>query len=88
MLNPYPSEQCLFYTTVFGNRNLAPGHLTKHVKSQHFTHQNKSKAFFEATLESYWRQLSSFESSVLKTKYLFTTCLPENGSYPHAKRRL
>jgi len=27
MLNPYPSAHCLFCTTVFGNSNLAPGHL-------------------------------------------------------------
>jgi len=66
MLNPYPSAHCLFCTTVFGNSNLAPGHLKKHLKSQHPTHQNKSKAFFVASLESHWRQLSSFENSVVK----------------------
>jgi len=33
---------------LFGNSNSAPGHL-KNVWSQHSTHQNKSKAFFEAS---------------------------------------
>jgi len=30
------------------------------------THQDKSKAFLEASLESHWRQLSSFENRVAK----------------------
>jgi len=42
-LKPYPSGH-LFYKMVFGNINLASGDLKKRVKSQHFTHQTKSKA--------------------------------------------
>ena len=84
--NLNPSGKCLFYARVFGNSNSAPGHLKKRVKSQHSAHQNKSKAFSEASLESPWRQLSSFENSVVKKKYRFRTCFPENGSYPHTKK--
>ena len=73
------------FTIVFGNSDLGPGHLKKRVKSQHFTHQNISKAFLEAT-QSHWRQLSSFENSVVKKKYRFWICFPENGSYPHATK--
>jgi len=33
--------QSMLYKIVFGNINLAPGHLKKRVKSQHSTYQNK-----------------------------------------------
>jgi len=54
-LNPYPSGHFLFYKNVFGNINLAPGHLKKRVKSKNSTHQNTSKALIEASIESHWR---------------------------------
>ena len=66
ILNPYPSVHCLFCRNVFGNSNLSPGHLKKHLESQHPCHQNKSKAFFEASIENHCRQLSSWEYSVVK----------------------
>ena len=74
MLKPYHSVHCLFCTTVFGNSNLAPGHLKKNMKS----HPSRSvvayympprvvqRALFEASLESHCRQLSSFENNVIK----------------------
>jgi len=43
MLNPYPSVQCLFYTTVFDKSNSASGHL-KNVRSQQSTHQTTTTA--------------------------------------------
>jgi len=62
MLNPYPSGHCLFYTT----------YLIKVIRLQDvsktcevtafYTHQSKSKAFFEASPESHcrWRKKSRF----------------------------
>ena len=45
----------LVFKIVFGNINLALAHLKKRVQSQHSTHQNKSKALIEASLDSHWR---------------------------------
>jgi len=64
-LIPYPLGHFLFYKNVFGNINSAPDHLKKRVKSQHSTHQNKSKALIEASLESHWRQLRRFKNIVV-----------------------
>ena len=38
-LNPYPSARCLFCTAFFGNSKLTPGHLQRHLKTQHPSHQ-------------------------------------------------
>ena len=65
MLNTYPSGHCLFYTTVYGKNNSSGSRTSqKRMKSQHSTHQNKSKAFFEASPESHcrWRKKSRFQS--------------------------
>ena len=64
MLNPYPSACCLFCPAIFGNSNLAPSHLQKHLKTQYPNHQNKSKAFFEESLCDKQKQVSLLESQV------------------------
>ena len=64
MFNPYPSACCMFCPAIFGNTNLAPSHLQKHLKTQHPNHQNKSKAFFEASLHDKRKQVSLQESQV------------------------
>ena len=64
MLNPYPSACCLFCPAIFGNSNLAPSHLQKHLKTQHPNHQNKSKAFFEESLRDKQKQVSLLENQV------------------------
>ena len=63
MLNPYPSA-CLFCPAIFGNNNLAPSHLQKYLKTQHPNHQNKSNAFFEASLHNKQKQVSLLQSEV------------------------
>ena len=49
---------------IFGNSNLAPSHLQKHLKTQHLNHQNKSKAFFEESFRDKQKQVSLLESQV------------------------
>ena len=67
-LNPYPSARCLFCTAVFGNSNLTPGHLQRHLKTQHPSHQNKLMVFFESCLQNHLKQLSSFENNTAKER--------------------
>ena len=50
-LNSYPLAHFLFCTAVFGNSYLTPGHLQRHLKTKHPSHQNKSMAFFESCLQ-------------------------------------
>ena len=65
MLNHYSSACCLFCPAIFANRNLALSHLQKHLKTQHSTHQNKSKTFFEASLHDKHRnKFFSLDSQV------------------------
>ena len=54
MLKPHPSACCLFCPSIFKNSNLAPppSHLQIRLKTQHLNYQNKSKAFFEASLHN------------------------------------
>ena len=59
-----PSACCLFCPAIFGNSNLAPSHLQKHLKTQHPNHQNKSKAFFEESLRDKQKQVSLLENQV------------------------
>ena len=54
----------MFCRAIFGNTNLAPSHLQKHLKTQHPNHQNKLKAFFEASLHDKQKQVSLLESQV------------------------
>ena len=62
ILNSNLSACCLFCPAIFGNINLARSHLQKHLKTQHPNHQNKSKAFFEASLHDEQKQVSLLES--------------------------
>ena len=67
-LNLYPSACCLFCTAVFGNSNLTPGHLQRHLKTQYPSHQNKSMAFFESCLQNHLMQQSLFENNMAKER--------------------
>jgi len=53
-----------FVLPFFGNSNLAPSHLQKHLKIQHPNHQNKLKVFFEESLGDKQKQVSLLESQV------------------------
>jgi len=59
--NSYPSAQCLFCSTIYGNvRSKLLSHLTK----QHPEHQNKSKEFFQSHLAAQKSQSDLFDKQM------------------------
>ena len=63
-VKPFSSACCMFCPAIFGNTNLAPSHLQKHLKTQYPNRQNNLKAFFEASLHDKQKQVSLLESQV------------------------
>ena len=96
VLNPYPPANCLFCTTVFGNSNLVPGHL-KIIGNHSIIPIKISRDILHAAEGSAkdiiwgisWKSLSTtfvFWEQCGKRMKWFSTCFPENGSYPHANK--
>ena len=64
MLNPYSSACNLFCPATFRNSNSGPSHLQKHLKTHHPNYQNKSKAFFEASLHNKQKQVYLLQNEI------------------------
>jgi len=62
--NSYPSDQCLFCSTIYGNVNVVRSKLLSHLTKQHPDHQNKSKEFFQSHLAAQKSQSNLFDKQM------------------------